>query len=210
MQLSEKVIAYLTEAYDPDAVIIYGSYADGSANENSDFDALVITDGIGKHDSSLIDGTELDVFIYPADTFRTEYDPEEFVQIFDGKIVLDKHGIAARLKKRVIEYIESMPKKTDVEILRALKWCDKMLSRTAREDAEGFYRRYWLLIDSLEIYCDIRRIHYFGPKKALKQMEYSDKEAFSLYSRALKGPDRDRLSEWIDCLNRLFAASQIE
>ena len=32
--------------------------------------------------------------------------------------------------------------------------CKKMLLRTLRSDAEGLYRWHWVLIDSLEIFCD--------------------------------------------------------
>lgn len=42
------IIKYIMETYSPEAIIVYGSYADGSANENSDFDALVITDSVKK------------------------------------------------------------------------------------------------------------------------------------------------------------------
>jgi len=60
------VSAYLEEKYRPMAVAVYGSFADGSFGAESDFDALVITDGGGKaHDTSTVAGTELDVFIYP-------------------------------------------------------------------------------------------------------------------------------------------------
>ena len=39
---TEKIVGYLKKTYQPDAVIVYGSFADGSANLNSDFDALII------------------------------------------------------------------------------------------------------------------------------------------------------------------------
>ena len=70
-----------------EAIITYGSYADGSANENSDFDALLIAESSVTHDSSVICDTVLDVFVYSPDVFETEYNPEEFVQLFDGKMV---------------------------------------------------------------------------------------------------------------------------
>ena len=43
----------------------------------------------------------------------------------------------------------------------------RMLLRTMRGDVEGYYRWHWLLCDSLEIYFDIKGIHYYGPKKQL-------------------------------------------
>ena len=63
---TEKIVGYLKKTYQPDAVIVYGSFADGSANLNSDFDALIIAGKEKAHDSSIVDGVVLDVFVYPA------------------------------------------------------------------------------------------------------------------------------------------------
>ena len=207
METAEKIIEYLRETYHPDSIITYGSFADGSANENSDFDALVIAGREKKHDASLVGGTVLDVFVYPPETFRQEYDPEEFLQVFDGKIILDKNGIAGQLKNRVLSYIDAIPGKTAEEIRQELDWCGKMLARTLRGDAEGYYRWHWVLSDSLEIYSDIRGLHYFGPKKALRLMEQSDPQSFRACSRALGELNREYLSEWISRLEYLAATA---
>ena len=204
MTVPDPILRYLTETYQPYAVIAYGSFADGSANENSDFDALVIADHAKKHDSSVIGGIVLDVFVFPPETFLTDYDPLEFIQVSDGRILMDQTGVAEQLQKRVLDYIEHAPKKTEDELRQELAWCEKMLSRTCRGDAEGFYRWHWLLCDSLEIYCDMKGRYYPGPKKALRQMAQADPEAFNTYSRALKSPDREALSEWVSCLKKLF------
>lgn len=197
------IMEYLNRTYRPDAVIVYGSFADGSANRNSDFDALVIADSGKTHDSSVVDGVVLDVFVYPAETFSADYDPEEFVQVWDGKIMLDEHGIAGRLKQKVLDYIEHMPKKTAEEIAQEVEWCEKMLLRTMREDVEGYYRWHWVLCDSLEIYFDIKGLYYYGPKKTLRLMEKSDAEAFGLYAKALREFDRESLSAWIAYLKSM-------
>ena len=102
---TEIITEYLIETYKPEAIITYGSFGDGSFNENSDFDALVIADHAKYHDASVVDNTVLDVFVYPVETFEEDYDPEEFMQIFDGEIVLDKNGIGEGLKKRINDYI---------------------------------------------------------------------------------------------------------
>ena len=197
------ILEYLNWTYRPDAVIVYGSFADGSANLNSDFDALVIAGKEKTHDSSVVDGVVLDVFVYPAETFSTDYDPEEFVQVWDGKIMLDEHGIAGQLKAKVLDYIEHLPKKTATEVAQEVEWCEKMLLRTMREDVEGYYRWHWVLCDSLEIYFDIKGLHYYGPKKTLRLMEKSDAEAFGLYAKALREFDRESLSAWIAYLKSM-------
>ena len=165
MGITDKILAYLKDTYQPDAIITYGSFADGSANKNSDFDALVIADKERMHDSSVIDGIVLDVFIYPPDTFRQNYDPEEFVQVWDGNILLDTNGVAASLQKQVLDYIAHFPRKTAEEISQEVSWCEKMLSRTMREDAEGYYRWHWVLFDSLEIYFDVKGLHYYESRR---------------------------------------------
>lgn len=201
---SEIIIEYLIETYKPEAIITYGSFGDGSFNENSDFDALVIAGHAKYHDASMVDDIVLDVFVYPAETFEKDYDPEEYLQIFDGKIVLDKNGIGEGLKNHINDYIDSLPSKSDEEIRQELDWCEKMLARTVREDEEGLFRWHWLLTDSLEIYCDIKGIHYFGPKKTLRKMKNEDPRAFSIYSRALKDFDKDSLKEWISHINEIY------
>ena len=200
MTAPERILTYIQKTYQPEAVVVYGSFADGSAGAGSDFDALVIAGSRACHDASEIDGVTLDVFVYPAATFCADYDPEDFVQIFDGKILLDRCGTAAQLQKRVLDYLAERPKKSDEELRQALDWCGKMLARTQRDDAEGAYRWHWLLIDSLEIYFDLHGLPYYGPKKARRTMEQTDPEAFSLYSKALNSMNRDALSAWIACL----------
>ncbi len=202
-KISERIIGYLTETYQPDAIIIYGSYADGSVNENSDFDALVIAKSVRKHDTSVIGNTVLDVFVYPEEVFQSDYDPEEFVQVFDGIVILDKTGAAARLKRTILAYLENAPRKTDDEIRQELDWCEKMLHRTMRGDSEGYYRWHWVLCDSLEIYCDVKGLAYHGPKKALRTIAQTDETAYQIYSRALKEFNREYLSEWITYLKHL-------
>lgn len=85
-----------------------------------------------------MDGVVLDVFVYPAETFSADYDPEEFVQVWDGKIVLDEHGIAGQLKAKVLDYIENLPKKTVTEVTQEVEWCEKTLRLMEKSDAEAF------------------------------------------------------------------------
>ena len=207
MEITDKILTYLKETYQPDAIIAYGSFADGSANKNSDFDVLVIADKGEMHDSSVIDGIVLDVFVYPPETFQSDFDPEEFVQIWDGKIITDENGTAARLQKQVLDYIAHIPRKTVEEIQEEIHWCEKMLSRTMRGDTEGYYRWHWLLSDSLEIYFDVKGLYYYGPKKALRFLEQTDPEAFRIYAKALREFKQEYLSEWISYLKSISPAA---
>ncbi|HPE94935.1 MAG TPA: nucleotidyltransferase domain-containing protein [Bacillota bacterium] len=204
----EEIIAYLTEKYTPDVIIAYGSFADGTNGANSDFDALVITGAqcAGQHDTSQICETLLDVFIYAPEEFAG-IDASRYVQLYGGRLVLDKTGLGAKLMTAVNEYVaarllELRSPKAQKENITAVEWCEKMLLRTARNDAEGFYRWHWLLTDSLEIYSGISGIFYFGPKKTLIHMMQNDIKAYKIYLAALRTMDGGALMEWITLLRQ--------
>lgn len=188
----EEIIAYLRKTYDPVGLILYGSYRDGTQNEQSDFDALLLCNGEYCHDTSVCGGVRLDVFAYPTDAALP---PEEFVQIYDGAVLIDETGAARELLQKVRLHVDGCPKKTPEEKAELRSWCEKMLSRACRGDAEGQYRAHWLLTDSLQIYCDVRDRFYFGPKKTILRMQDADPQGYALFCAALVDPNC--LESWI-------------
>lgn len=199
------ILTYLAAEYDPIAIIVYGSFADGSNNLFSDFDALLITaDGKRRHDDRFVDCTQLDVFVYPLSDFQGDYDASEYVQIYGGQILLDRDNVAGDLLDRVQRCLESRAGRTREELALNVSWCEKMLRRAERADAEGSFRRHWLLVDSLEIYTELRGWPYLGPKKALRQLEKKDKAAFSIYEHALCESDYSALAAWVEHIRERF------
>ena len=199
-----EIIEYIKRNYAPLSLIVYGSYADGSNNQNSDFDALVISEHQKElHDVSFVNRVQLDVFVYPASYFKGEFDCSNFIQLYDSKILLDTEGLGATLKKRVLSYIDNRPRRSDEEIKNQIAWCRKMLLRTKRGDTEGMFRWHWVLIDSLEFFCDAVGHAYWGPKKTLRWMEAAYPEGFINYKNALFKLDADSLEKWILYLEQL-------
>ena len=200
----DNIIAYLKEKYSPLSIIVYGSYADGTNGPFSDFDALVISSCRGQsHDTSFVDGVQLDVFIYPTDCFDGKFDCKDFVQLSDGKIIMDTDGKGSSLLHCVSKYLESLPPKSASDIRADIDWCIKMCQRVKRGDTEGMFRWYWLLTDSLEIFCNAVQHPYMGPKKALKWMEKEHPAAFVLYDKALRESDTESLDAWVGCIKNL-------
>lgn len=194
----EQIINYILEKYSPLSIILYGSYANGTNNLNSDFDALVVSSAHEEfHDTSFVNGIQMDIFVYPLSYFEQGYDCLNFIQIFDGKIILDNDGIGSNLKEKIQTYLRNRPSKTKMEIQASVDWCIKMFQRAKRGDCEGMFRWHWVLIDSLEIFCDIMQEPYFGPKKALKWMEENYPIAFTYYKTALQDFNMKALEEWI-------------
>jgi predicted nucleotidyltransferase len=197
----QDLVEYLKSKYDPEAIIVYGSYAMGSSDENSDFDAMIIvTDKCEGHDGSVVNAVGLDVFIYTEEEIRSGTDMSKFVQVFDGIIVFDRTGIAGELKSKVRKYVESAAVKSPDEKEHLTGWCRKMLSRTRRDDCEGLYRWHWLLTDSLEIYCNLRDRYYFGPKRTIKWLVDDRLSDFYLYEAALRNLQHEDLEKWIECV----------
>lgn len=188
----DSIIAYLKEKYSPLAMITYGSYSNHTNNLHSDFDALLICEkgkAVTHHDTSFVEGIQLDVFLYEKDAFSHDEDISEIVQIWDGRIEFDTEGIAKDWINRANLYIKKQAVKTAEEKAELKQWCYKMAERTKRGDAEGVYRWHWLLVDSLEIYCNVRDMYYFGPKKTILSLKKQDETGYRLYDRALREPD---------------------
>ena len=123
----EQIIEYIKQNYNPISIIIYGSYADGTNNLNSDFDSLVISyDHEQFHDISFVNGIQLDVFVYPVSYFDGEFDCDDFVQIFDGKIIVDSNERGKALQMKVISHMQNRPQKSKAEIdAISLFWSEK-------------------------------------------------------------------------------------
>ncbi len=200
----ESILNALYAAYAPEALILYGSYADGTNGEGSDFDALVLADHMPYHDVSFVEGVQLDVWVYPADHFTSNDALAEVIQIEDGILVHDPHGQGAELQRRVRALRASQPGKSAGDNAESLAWCRKMLQRAARADAEGLFRWHWLLTESLEIACDLLHQPYPGPKKALRWLEKHQPELYAVYLNALSTADHAALADWIAALEALL------
>lgn len=200
----EKIISYIREKYAPVSILVYGSFSDGSNNEHSDFDAVVISSNHARcHDDAFVDGVQLDVFVYPISWLESEkWEPADFIQLMDSKVVYDTNEYGASLKQQVTAYVQSISCKEKEEIRTEVEWCKKMLLRTRRNDAEGMFRWHWLLIESLEIFCDAVGHPYFGPKKSLRWMERQYPEAYTCYKNALFRFETAALESWIDYLEQ--------
>lgn len=195
-----EIINYIQSKYHPTGILVYGSFADGTNQAFSDFDAIVIYQGDEcLHDDCVISGVQLDAYIYPV-TYFSNYNISEFLRIRDGKIILDNDGILETLQKNVCNYIDTLHKKSLSENRKNLSWCRKMLLRIKLNNTDSLYRKYWLLTDSLEIFFDCIGEYYPGPKKALIAMEMRFPDAFISYREALENPNFEEIESWIDCL----------
>lgn len=187
---------YLVDKYSCHSIILHGSYANGDYTEESDVDVVCFCDGCEEqNDTSFIEHTQLDVWIYRTEKMKQ---PEEFLYLREGQVLLDKNGVCREFLEEVSEVYKKGPEPlTDAEKEFHKSWFKKMQKRSQKEDVEGNFRFHWMLTDSLEIYFKIKGIWYMGSKKSLKWLYDHDREMYVLYERAFrrqaKQCDIDRL-----------------
>lgn len=192
------IIKYLKETYNPLSIIVYGSFQDGTNDEYSDFDCQIIVDNkIKKHDSTIINGIQLDCFIFTVKE-TIEEDEDIFLTVYDGKIILDTDGIAEALKQRVSKYVAANSVLPEEEKEFIVSWVKKTIRRAEKDDDEGSYRAFAFLWESLSEYFLLRNMFYFGSKKAVSFLKANDEKGYLLYHNAVTERTNKAISLWAE------------
>ena len=169
----------------PHTLILYGSWARGDATATSDCDLLAIRKrGRGiVHDARKWRGIYLDIFVYP----EAKLLPSKLMHVRGGKVLKQKGQVGEQLLARLDRLHRRGPKPLPPDELAALKvWGHKMLDRISAGDAEGNFRRAWLLTASLEDYFILRNRWYEGPKLSLQWLRENEPKVYARFERALR------------------------
>lgn len=180
----DEVKNYLIENYNCHSIVLYGSYANGTETSESDIDLICFSDEFdNQNDTSIFQGIQLDAWIYNTKMMENS---EELLHVRDGKIICDEKGLSEKMLQDIKEVFNKGPKKkNDEEKEFLVSWMNKMLRRAGKGDIEGDFRYHWLLVDSLEIYFNLRDLWYLGPKKSLIWLKENDEITYSLFKEAL-------------------------
>lgn len=194
----KEIIEYLKKTYQPRSILLYGSFSDGTNDEYSDFDCMVITDRKErKHDDSVIGGVQLDCFIFTQEETENETDIEAFLTAYDAVIALDD-GTGEKLKQRVREYVAAHSVIDDEEKRFIAAWIRKTLKRAEKKDDEGSYRAVAFLWESLADYFLLRDLYYFGSKKAIRYLKENDPAGYELFHQAVTNRDNGSIAAWAE------------
>jgi hypothetical protein len=182
-RLLSRVVADLQERYSPHTIILYGSRARGDCTPSSDIDVVCFVEGTTTiQDARDFEGFYLDAWIYGSDAISASTD--DLLRLGDGYCLYDAEGRGAVFLQELQQRIQKGPKQLSVsEIQHTKQWVKKMLHRAKNSDIESLYRRYWLAVDLLQIYFDLRGIWYFGPKKSLVWLKEHDSMGYQLFSQ---------------------------
>lgn len=193
----EQILEYLKNTYDPISILLYGSFADGTNDETSDFDCmLIVSEKEKSHDDAVINGIQLDCFIFTADEVRSEK-IEPFLTAYNSRIVLD-NGVGAELKRRVHDYVEKNSSTPEEEKEFLTSWIQKTVLRITKNDDEGNMRAVSFLAESLMDYHTMRDMFYFGSKKAIASLRKTDAEGYTLFHNAVTLRSNEAIIKWAE------------
>ncbi|MEK7435212.1 MAG: nucleotidyltransferase domain-containing protein [Cyanobacteriota bacterium] len=195
----ETLTKELKEKHKPHTIILYGSYADNTFNENSDIDIICIKkDGEHYKDARLWNDIFLDVWIYPEDKLQNL---DEFIHIAIGKVLYQEdtfgNDFINKLKTALLKPIEEFTKnEEDFSYI----WSKKMIRRSKVDDIEGNYRKNWLINDLLSMYYfQVRKIRPMGIKKNLIYLKNNDFPMYQLFNEVYSNTyDFDKIDLLID------------
>jgi hypothetical protein len=190
-------------------VLLYGSRADGSANEFSDYDVAAFAPVTHvTRDTRVIDGHFLDVFLHPDDVLNRP--AAQFLTLRGSRILRQRNHDATRFLAGLDTLYQRGAEPLAADEIRARDaWARKMALRAQRGDIEGDYRRVWLLTALLEDYFVTREMWFEGPKKALRWLLANDSRLYRAFEAALK-PDTTftEIDALVDCATRRGAPRQ--
>ena len=182
-------------------ILLYGSRADGTDNEFSDYDVAAFADvPATTRDTRIVDGRFLDVFLHPSAVLREP--SKEYLTLRGSRILVQRRTEASDFLAGLDAIFDRGPDVlSDDEIEARRTWARKMALRMRRGDIEGNFRRAWLLTALLEDYFSLRGMWYEGPKKSFRWLMASDLATYRAFDDALK-PDAppDRIDAVVECV----------
>lgn len=195
----QAIVDELVASWGAHTILLYGSRADGSAGPDSDWDIAAFADLPDVvRITRPFEATFLDVFVCPESQLETP--TPEHLKLVGAVVLMERDGAGQRLLHRLDDLLSAGPAALPADELQARRdWARKMLVRIRRGDAEGHYRRAWLLMALLEDYFALRGLWYRGPKKSLSWLSRHDPAAHAAFVAALEpGAPYDAIAALVD------------
>ena len=166
--------------------ILYGSRAAGNAGPGSDYDVagFAAIKAVERITGPWRDAY-LDIFVHPEERLATA--SADLLHLRGGKVLFEKGGAGTRFLAMLDKLHAEGPERLGESELRARRhWAWKMRDRAASEDAEGDFRRAWLLTALLEDYFHMRGEWYEGPRRSLAHLAATNPQLHAQFEAALR------------------------
>lgn len=195
------LISEMKEKHKCHTIILYGSRANNTHNENSDIDIVCfVNEGKAYTDTKKWNGIFLDAWIYSEEDAKNIH---EFLKLLNGKVLYQKDDFGEILLDKIYEYYEKGPKKLpDSERQLRITWCLKTFKRIKYNDIEGNFRKIWLAHDLLAIYFELRDLWYLGSKRSFSWLKENEPQMYNLFENLYSPGGIDKFLE--ETLNKVL------
>ena len=192
-----RLIEYIVSKYNCHTIILYGSYAKGAYDKESDIDVIGFTHlDIEVQDKSKFEDIELDLWVYNEAKLKNA---EEFLHIRSGVVLLSNNDVAHNFLIEINEMFEKGPEPISITTKHnSVVWLEKMLKRTLKGDIEGRFRKNWLLSEILPMYFEMNDRYYLGSKESFEWLKENDIEAYNLFEKMYCEPNEINIRNLIE------------
>lgn len=179
--------------------ILYGSRARGDPRPGSDYDVAGFADipAVERITGAWRSGY-LDLFVHPESKLTAP--APDMLHLRGGKVMFQKERAADQFLAALEALHAAGPDALPESELKARRdWAWKMLDRARQGDAEGNYRRAWLLTALLEDYFHLRTLWYEGSKESLAYLAGREPDVYAkLEAALLPGASLDEVAEVVE------------
>ncbi|MFN8578749.1 MAG: nucleotidyltransferase domain-containing protein [Candidatus Sericytochromatia bacterium] len=203
------IVNELTNKHNCHTIIVYGSRANNTHNENSDIDlACFIESGESYTDCRLRDNLYLDAWIYPENYVLSD---GEKLKLLNGKVLIQKENFGDNILAMVNDfYKKGPPKIKESEFIHEVTWCEKTLKRVLKGDIEGNYRRLLLISALLEYYFMLSNKWYLGAKASLLWLKQYDIEMYNKFDLLFAHPENnENLQEVVNFITQVLPNNNV-
>lgn len=196
----EEAVRQVLAQTEADAILLFGSYADGRAREDSDVDlfALCPTGGMRTYEAKAF-GHRVRCFAYNSAVLESDCSLPRLHIAMEGVPVYDPKGYGALFMEKLNRVLQKLPK-TSPEARAVLKnWIRGLEAAAFAGTPESDFTRARLLMRSVEIMFLLNDQLYPSRTLALAIVERDAPEAFGLFQRALaRDATEEDVRRWVD------------
>jgi Nucleotidyltransferase domain. len=200
----DTAISELKRLLPVDALILHGSFADGTFTDASDIDFLALcSEGGASLCTAKAEGYLVRCHTLNSAILQTDCNMPQILKltVARGVIVYDPEGKGKLLMDKLEMLKESLPKIPQVTKDAASKWAEEMFVQSLPDTANGNCCRMRLLLRSLDVIFLMNDQYFTGRKHAIGILKRDAPEAFDIYMKALSDDaDEQDLRRWVDAV----------
>jgi predicted nucleotidyltransferase len=185
MEIEQKLVQHLVQKYNPRAMLIHGSRAEGFAREHSDWDFAIFVDKEIEGDREIIEGqnVEVRVLVLPFDENKIG---DRWLVVREGniKVVYDPENILEGIIEKVTTYYNQPLIHTEADISGHRAWYRSQLDGMIdyQNEQEAFFRKLAeLYMRTIRYWFNFKHNTYMPQVYlSLPRIEKEDPEHFKL------------------------------